>query len=214
MKSTRTLKLQPNTKDLPGASMEGLATRNAPNQRLDRWLQRPAIIWFTGLSGSGKTTTANLLEQTLSRKGYRIYALDGDVIRQGLCKDLGFSDQDRVENIRRVGEVAKLMVDAGLIVLVSFISPFRKDREMVRNLVGDGEFIECFVDASLSTCEKRDPKGLYKKARAGALKNFTGVDSPYEPPINPELNLNSELNSPEELVDQMIRYLDAKGIIY
>lgn len=194
--------------------MEGLATRNAPNQRLDRWLQRPAIIWFTGLSGSGKTTTANLLEQTLSRKGYRIYALDGDVIRQGLCKDLGFSDQDRVENIRRVGEVAKLMVDAGLIVLVSFISPFRKDREMVRNLVGDGEFIECFVDASLSTCEKRDPKGLYKKARAGALKNFTGVDSPYEPPINPELNLNSELNSPEELVDQMIRYLDAKGIIY
>lgn len=214
MKSTRTLKLQPNTKDLPGASMEGLATRNAPNQRSDRRLQRPAIIWFTGLSGSGKTTTANLLEQTLSRKGYRIYALDGDVIRQGLCKDLGFSDQDRVENIRRVGEVAKLMVDAGLIVLVSFISPFRKDREMVRNLVGDGEFIECFVDASLSTCEKRDPKGLYKKARAGALKNFTGVDSPYEPPINPELNLNSELNSPEELVDQMIRYLDAKGIIY
>lgn len=194
--------------------MEGLATRNAPNQRSDRRLQRPAIIWFTGLSGSGKTTTANLLEQTLSRKGYRIYALDGDVIRQGLCKDLGFSDQDRVENIRRVGEVAKLMVDAGLIVLVSFISPFRKDREMVRNLVGDGEFIECFVDASLSTCEKRDPKGLYKKARAGALKNFTGVDSPYEPPINPELNLNSELNSPEELVDQMIRYLDAKGIIY
>lgn len=214
MKSTRTLKLQPNTKDLPGASMEGLATRNAPNQRLDRWLQRPAIIWFTGLSGSGKTTTANLLEQTLSRKGYRIYALDGDVIRQGLCKDLGFSDQDRVENIRRVGEVAKLMVDAGLIVLVSFISPFRKDREMVRNLVGDGEFIECFVDASLSTCEKRDPKGLYKKARAGALKNFTGVDSPYEPSINPELTLNTELHRPEELADQVIKYLEAQGTIY
>jgi adenylyl-sulfate kinase len=218
MKSPRALMLQSVAKEnIEKSSAEKSMNPAIPGQgheRVTHWQQKPAIIWFTGLSGAGKTTTANLLEQTLSRMGYGIYALDGDVIRRGLCKDLGFSDQDRVENIRRAGEVAKLMVDAGLIVLVSFISPFRKDREMVRNLVGKGVFVECFVDASLPTCERRDPKGLYKKARAGALKNFTGLDSPYEAPVNPELNLNTELNSPEELVDQMIRYLDEKGIIY
>jgi adenylyl-sulfate kinase len=214
MKSTHALRLQPGTEELLDSPVEKLVNRNAPEQRSKPWHQKPTIIWFTGLSGAGKTTTANLLEQTLFRMGYGIYALDGDVIRQGLCKDLGFSDQDRVENIRRAGEVAKLMIDAGLIVLVSFISPFRKDRQMVRSLVEDGEFVECFVDASLSICEHRDPKGLYKKARAGALKNFTGIDSPYEPPLNPELTLNTELHRPEELAEQVIKYLEAKGIIY
>lgn len=214
MNPTHALKLPPNTKESLDASVERLANRNAPNQRPEHRHQKPAVIWLTGLSGAGKTTTASLLKQTLSRMGYGIYALDGDVIRRGLCKDLGFSDQDRVENIRRVGEVAKLMMDAGLIVLVSFISPFRKEREMVRNLLEEGEFIECFVDASLSTCEHRDAKGLYRKARAGALKNFTGIDSPYEPPLNPELTLNTELHRPEELAERVIKYLEAQGIIY
>jgi adenylyl-sulfate kinase len=214
MNSTHALKLQSNTRESLEKSVERLADRNAPSQMSEYRHQKPAVIWLTGLSGAGKTTTASLLEQTLSSIGYGVYSLDGDVIRRGLCKDLGFSDQDRVENIRRAGEVAKLMVDIGLIVLVSFISPFRKDREMVRNLVGDGEFIECFVDASLSTCEHRDPKGLYRSARAGTLKSFTGIDSPYEPPLNPELTLNTELHRPEELAEQVIKYLEAKGILY
>ena len=143
------------------------------------------VIWFTGLSGSGKSTIANALEKALHAEGKRTYILDGDNIRQGLNKDLGFTDADRVENIRRVAEVAKLMMDAGLIVMTAFISPFRAEREMARELIGEENFIEVFVDTPLAVCEQRDPKGLYKKARNGQLPNMTGINSPYEPPLNP-----------------------------
>ena len=151
--------------------------------------QKGVTVWFTGLSGSGKSTIANLVEKRLHAEGRHTYILDGDNVRHGLNKDLGFTDEDRVENIRRVTEVAKLMVDAGLIVLVSFISPFRAERRMARNLIGEAEFVEVFVDTSLAEAERRDVKGLYKKARAGELKNFTGVDSPYEAPENPEIRI-------------------------
>jgi len=153
--------------------------------------QKPAVLWFTGLSGAGKSTIANLVEKKLNAMGKHTVLLDGDNIRHGLNRDLGFTDADRVENIRRVGEVAKLMTDAGLIVLVSFISPFRAERQMARGLVPVGEFFEVFVDAPLAEAERRDVKGLYKKARAGQLKNFTGVDSPYEPPENPEITIDT-----------------------
>jgi bifunctional enzyme CysN/CysC len=153
--------------------------------------QRPAVLWFTGLSGAGKSTIANLVEKKLNAMGKHTVLLDGDNIRHGLNRDLGFTDADRVENIRRVGEVAKLMTDAGLIVLVSFISPFRAERRMARALMPEGEFFEVFVDAPLAEAERRDVKGLYKKARAGQLKNFTGVDSPYEPPENPEIHIDT-----------------------
>lgn len=153
--------------------------------------QTPRCIWFTGLSGSGKSTIANLLEKQLHVRGLHTYILDGDNVRHGLNRDLGFTEADRVENIRRVTEVAKLMVDAGLVVLVSFISPFRADRQMARSLFAQGEFVEVFVDTSLADCEQRDPKGLYAKARRGELKNFTGIDSPYEPPLAPELHLQT-----------------------
>ena len=151
--------------------------------------QKPAILWFTGLSGSGKSTIANLVEKSLAAEGKHTYLLDGDNVRHGLNKDLGFTDADRVENIRRVGEAAKLFLDAGLIVLVSFISPFRSERRMARDLVGEGEFIEVFIDTPIEVCMQRDPKGLYEKAKAGAIKNFTGIDSPYEAPENPELTV-------------------------
>jgi len=154
--------------------------------------QQPCIIWLTGLSGSGKSTIANALEGELFRTGHHSYLLDGDNVRHGLNKDLGFSDADRVENIRRIGEVSKLFVDAGLIVITAFISPFRADRDMVRKLVAPGEFLEVFVRAPLNICEQRDPKGLYKKARAGAIKQFTGIDSPYEEPAAPELVLDTD----------------------
>ncbi len=144
--------------------------------------QRPCVLWFTGLSGAGKSTIANTLEKRLHALGRHTYMLDGDNIRHGLNKDLGFTDADRVENIRRVAETARLFVDAGLIVMVSFISPFRSERRMARDLFGDGEFIEVFVDTPLALCELRDPKGLYRKARAGLIRNFTGIDSAYEPP--------------------------------
>ena len=153
--------------------------------------QKPLVIWFTGLSGAGKSTLAGALEQALAASGKHTYLLDGDNVRHGLCGDLGFDDAARQENIRRVGEVAKLMVDAGLIVLTAFISPFRAERELVRNLVGEGEFVEVFVDAPLSVCEERDPTGLYAKARAGEITGFTGVDAPYEPPAKPELRLDT-----------------------
>ncbi|MEI2265741.1 adenylyl-sulfate kinase [Erwinia sp. CGal63] len=151
-----------------------------------------AILWFTGLSGSGKSTVAGALEQALHQLGASTYLLDGDNVRHGLCRDLGFSDADRKENIRRVGEVAKLMVDAGLIVLSAFISPHREERQMVRDMVGEGRFIEIFVDTPLAICEARDPKGLYKKARAGELRNFTGIDAVYEAPERPEIHLDGE----------------------
>jgi bifunctional enzyme CysN/CysC len=175
--------------------------------------QKPCVVWFTGLSGSGKSSIANILEQKLHTIGKRTYLLDGDNVRHGLNKDLGFTDTDRVENIRRVAEVSKLMIDAGLITLVSFISPFKSERQMARDLLSSDEFFEIFVNTPLEECEKRDPKGLYKKARAGELKNFTGIDSSYEKPENPDLILNTESSNAEELTDQIINFLQLKKII-
>jgi bifunctional enzyme CysN/CysC len=166
--------------------------------------QQPYVLWLTGLSGAGKSTLANLVEKKLQGFGRHTYLLDGDNVRHGLNKDLGFTDADRVENIRRVAEVAKLMVDAGLIVIVSFISPFRTERRMARALVGEGEFIEVFVDAPLAVAEARDPKGLYVKARRGELKNFTGIDSPYEPPESPEIHIDTSTVSAEEATDIVV----------
>ncbi|WP_323906776.1 adenylyl-sulfate kinase [Aeromonas caviae] len=175
--------------------------------------QKPLVIWFTGLSGAGKSTLAGALEQALAAAGKHTYLLDGDNVRHGLCGDLGFDDAARQENIRRVGEVAKLMVDAGLIVLTAFISPFRAERQLVRNLVGEGEFVEVFVDAPLSVCEERDPKGLYKKARAGEIRNFTGIDSAYEAPENPEIHLLNAGKPVEALVDELLNALRQRGLI-
>ncbi|MDE2163071.1 MAG: sulfate adenylyltransferase subunit CysN [Alphaproteobacteria bacterium] len=171
--------------------------------------QKPAVLWFTGLSGSGKSTIANIVERTLYAQGRHTYLLDGDNVRHGLNRDLGFTDADRVENIRRVGEAAKLFVDAGLIVLVSFISPFRSERRMARELMGEGEFVEVFVDTPLEVCMQRDPKGLYEKAKAGTIKNFTGIDSPYEPPENPEIVIKTVEASAETHAEAILAYLAA-----
>ena len=170
--------------------------------------QRPVCLWFTGLSASGKSTIANLLGERLVAAGKHTCILDGDNIRHGLNCDLGFSDADRVENIRRVTEVARLMVDAGLIVMVSFISPFRAGRETARSRFGPEEFFETFVDAPLVECERRDPKGLYAKARRGELANFTGIDSAYEPPTAPEIHLETVTQSPEECIDRILIALE------
>ena len=175
--------------------------------------QKPFLIWITGLSGSGKSTLANAIEQELFRHGYFTYLLDGDNVRHGLNKDLGFDHDSRVENIRRVGEVGKLMVDAGLIVITAFISPFCDDRAMVREIFEPGEFIELYLSASLETCENRDPKGLYKKAREGKIKDFTGIDSPYEIPQNPELIVPSGELDVEEEVSRVLAYLQASGYL-
>jgi bifunctional enzyme CysN/CysC len=175
--------------------------------------QRPCVVWLTGYSGAGKSTIANLVEKKLFSLGRRTYLLDGDNVRHGLNRDLGFTEQDRVENIRRVAEVAKLMVDAGLIVLVSFISPFRAERRAARALMGDGEFFEVFVDTSLAAAEERDVKGLYKKARAGALKNFTGIDSPYEPPEAPEIHIDTSRFSAVQGADLIIDALAKHGVL-
>jgi len=166
------------------------------------------ILWFTGLSGAGKSTIANLVEQRLHALGKHTYLLDGDNVRLGLNKDLGYTDADRVENIRRIAEVAALMVDAGLIALVAFISPFRRERAMARRLVGAGEFIEIFVDTPIAVAEARDPKGLYKKARRGELKDFTGIDSPYEPPEDPEIRIDTTSTSAENAADQIVKFLN------
>lgn len=169
--------------------------------------QTPQCVWFTGLSGSGKSTLANLLDKRLLAAGRHCCLLDGDNLRHGLNRDLGFTDADRVENIRRVAEVARLMVDAGLVVLVSFISPFRQDRRMARALFEAGEFVEVFVDTPIEVCEDRDVKGLYAKARRGDLKNFTGIDSPYEAPECPELHLGPALLTPGDCVEKIMRVL-------
>ena len=175
--------------------------------------QRPCILWFTGLSGAGKSTAASRVEGRLAARGRHSYLLDGDNVRHGLNRDLGFTDADRVENVRRIAEVAKLFVDAGLIVLVSLISPFRDERRMARGLVEEGEFVEVFVDTPLALCERRDPKGLYRKARAGEIRNFTGIDSGYEPPENPEIVLKAGEQDAEELADRVIRYLEQGGYL-
>ena len=171
------------------------------------------ILWFTGLSGAGKSTLAHALEEQLHDYGTRTYVLDGDNVRKGLCKDLGFSEQDRIENIRRIGEMSRIMMDAGLIVMTAFISPFRKDRRIVRELVEDGDFIEIYFDTPLSVCESRDIKGLYKKARAGEIPEFTGISSPYEIPEQPELIVESGDSTVEECVDEIINYLKGNEII-
>jgi bifunctional enzyme CysN/CysC len=181
--------------------------------RADRKGQKPCVLWFTGLSGAGKSTVANLVERRLHALGHHTYLLDGDNVRHGLNKDLGFSDADRVENIRRVTEVARLMVDAGLIVLVSFISPFRAERQMARRLVDEGEFFEVFVDAPLAVAEARDPKGLYRKARRGELRNFTGVDSPYEVPENPEIRIDTVQMPPEQAAAFVLDRLRTAGVV-
>lgn len=173
--------------------------------------QVPAVLWLTGLSGAGKSTLANALEVALLERGRHTYLLDGDNVRMGLCRDLGFSDADREENIRRVAEVAHLFVDAGLIVITAFISPFQRDRAMAREVVGEQAFIEVFVDTPLVECERRDPKGLYGKARSGLLKNFTGIDSVYEPPANPHIRINTLEDDLPTAVNRILLYLDALG---
>lgn len=174
---------------------------------------KSAVLWFTGLSGSGKSTLSVELEKELYGLGIHAYRLDGDNIRQGLNSNLGFSPEDRTENIRRIGEVGKLMTDAGLFTLTAFISPYQKDREMVRESMEPGEFIEVYVKCSLEACEVRDPKGLYKKARAGEIKNFTGIDAPYEEPENPEITVETDKQSLEESVEMILTYLREKGYI-
>ncbi|ABK43536.1 sulfate adenylyltransferase subunit 1 / adenylylsulfate kinase [Magnetococcus marinus MC-1] len=207
-----------------GCGMVDFALRRAANihqhdMKVDRAAraaangQRPCVLWFTGLSGSGKSTVADLVEQKLYRMQRRTMTLDGDNVRHGLNRDLGFKDEDRVENIRRIAEVAKLMVEAGLIVCVSFISPFRNERRMARELMGAGAFYEIFVDASLAVCEQRDPKGLYKKARLGEIPNFTGISSPYEAPQTPDLHLAAGDETPEQLADQVVHFLQQQGVI-
>ncbi|MBW6101194.1 adenylyl-sulfate kinase [Escherichia coli] len=183
-----------------------------PQQREQHHGHRGVVLWFTGLSGSGKSTVAGALEEALHKLGVSTYLLDGDNVRHGLCSDLGFSDADRKENIRRVGEVANLMVEAGLVVLTAFISPHRAERQMVRERVGEGRFIEVFVDTPLAICEARDPKGLYKKARAGELRNFTGIDSVYEAPESAEIHLNGE-QLVTNLVQQLLDLLRQNDII-
>jgi len=175
--------------------------------------QQPFILWFTGLSGSGKTTLSREVDLALSNSGYHTYVLDGDSVRQGLSKDLGFSDADRSENIRRVAELAKLMTDAGLIVLVALISPFRADRALARTVAGDVKFIEVFMSTSLAVCEQRDVRGLYKKARRGEITNFTGIDSNYETPITPELNIDTSTLSAAACCAQVLRYLCNENLI-
>jgi len=191
---------------------EGHATREERNSLLH---QKGAPLWFTGLSGSGKSTVAFTLEHALVQRGHLAYVLDGDNIRHGLNKNLGFSAADREENIRRIGEVAKLFADCGVLTMTSFISPYRKDRESARALhvAGQLPFVEVYLNTPIETCEQRDPKGLYKKARAGQLKNFTGVDDPYEAPLNPELTIDATSTSPQEATVLLLDYLERYGII-
>jgi adenylylsulfate kinase len=191
---------------------EGEVTRADRNKLLG---QKGVTIWFTGLSGSGKSTVAVALETELARRGKLAYRLDGDNIRLGINKNLGFSAEDRTENIRRIGEISKLFVDTGVIVLSSFVSPYRADRDLVRKLHVDGgmDFIEVFVDVPLAEAEKRDPKGLYKKARAGEIKNFTGISDPYEAPLTPEVVLNTHEMTLQQEVDVLLKLLDARGLL-
>jgi bifunctional enzyme CysN/CysC len=212
------------THDTVGAGMFNFALRRSQNihwqaMDVDRTVraamkrQRGCVLWLTGLSGAGKSTIANLIDRRLTAMARHTYVLDGDNVRHGLNKDLGFTAQDRVENIRRVAEVAKLMADAGLITLVSFISPFQSERQMARELMLPGEFIEVYIDAPLAVAESRDPKGLYKKARRGELSNFTGIDSPYEAPSAAEIRIDTTTVTPAEAAEQIVDYLDRLGML-
>lgn len=180
------------------------------DQRCRLKRQRPLVIWFTGLSGSGKSTLANALELALVENQRHTYLLDGDNIRLGLCNDLGFGDADRKENIRRISEVAKLFTDAGLIVITAFISPFRSDRDLARSVIGDDSFVEIFVNTPLDECERRDPKGLYAKARQGLIKNFTGIDSAYEAPLNAKITIDTSTETLSESVERILKCIDAQ----
>lgn len=175
--------------------------------------QKSCLLWFTGLSGAGKSTIANAVETALFKMNQHTYLLDGDNVRHGLNRDLGFTDRDRVENIRRIGEASRLFVDAGLIALSAFISPFRSDRQMVRDLLGSGEFIEIYVSTPMGVCEERDPKGLYKKARKGEIKHFTGIDSPYEPPESPEISIDTSKHDVTACVETVLAYLRQRRLI-
>lgn len=196
--------------------MENNLVWHRPTVTRDRRAQnnghKSVILWFTGLSGAGKSTIAHALEESLHQLGAKTYVLDGDNVRHGLCGDLGFSDADRNENIRRIGEVSKLFIDAGVIALCAFISPFRADRQRARELVDEGDFIEIHVKCPLEVCETRDPKGLYKKARAGLIKGYTGISSPYEEPKNPEIVVDTSVQNVNECVEEIIGYLTSKQI--
>ena len=181
------------------------------DRRAELSKHKSVVLWFTGLSGAGKSTIAHAVEEQLHQKGYHTFVLDGDNVRHGLCGDLGFSDADRMENIRRVGEVAKLFIEAGIIVLTAFISPFRADRDKARQLI-QGDFVEIYCDCSLEVCEERDVKGLYRKARAGEIKYFTGISSPYEVPENPELSINTGGKTIEECAAEVLAYLVKRGV--
>lgn len=184
-------------------------TRERRQQKNDH---KSVILWFTGLSGAGKSTLAHALEEKLHQRGCRTFVLDGDNVRHGLCSDLGFNNEDRKENIRRIGEMSKLMLESGVIVLTAFISPFREDRKRVRSLFPHGEFIEVYCDCSLDVCESRDPKGIYQKARKGEIAHFTGISSPYEEPENSEITIKTDEQSLDESVQKIIEYLDSRGI--
>jgi bifunctional enzyme CysN/CysC len=205
--------IAPNAGQRASSDVVWQPTRVTQLIRANQKSQRPAVVWFTGLSGSGKSTIANALEQALVQRGHHSYLLDGDNVRHGLNKDLDFSDAGRAENIRRIGEVSALFVDAGLIVITAFISPFRSDRNKIRERIGDN-FIEVYLSTSLEECERRDPKGLYVKARAGEIREFTGIDSPYEPPIAPQLTIDTSKQELSASVDQILRYLENKGFLH
>lgn len=215
--SSRTaVELEATTQSLQQTKSSNTVWHNATVTRQRREIQnghKSVILWFTGLSGSGKSTLAHAVEERLHQIGCRTFVFDGDNVRHGLCSDLGFSQADRVENIRRIGEMAKLFTEAGVIALTAFISPFKADRERIRGLVPEGDFIEVYCKCSLEVCEQRDVKGLYQRARAGEIKNFTGISSPYEAPDNPELAVNTGMNSLEDCVEEVLALLVAKGIV-
>jgi adenylylsulfate kinase len=200
----------------PRTTSTNVVWHHATVTRARRELQnghRGAILWFTGLSGSGKSTLAHALEESLHQRGCRTFVLDGDNVRHGLCGDLGFSAKDRIENIRRIGEMAKLFMEAGVIVLTAFISPYRADRERVRGMVAHGDFIEVYCNTPIEICEKRDVKGMYKKARAGEIAEFTGVSAPYEAPLKPELDINTGDDELEMCVKQVVEEVTLRGIL-
>jgi len=206
--SERDKKNQPKSANITATvSKITLAERERRNKH------RGCVLWLTGLSAAGKSTIANELEAALFRRGHQVFVLDGDRFRHGLCRDLGFSPDDRQENIRRVGEVAKLFADAGFICITAFISPYRADRSLVRDMVAEGKFFEVFVNAPLAVCEARDPKGLYAKARAHKIKNFTGVSAPYQPPLNPEIELRTDKLAVDEAVEKVLRRLKKAAVI-